>query len=162
MHPLAYARGSVTLAESTRLLPSRDRQGAVSSEIPKTFKHPTPRRLPGTAVLQVLQALVTQLLGALVRPALAFPLHGEVAAVAGGLGKTEGFRHAHAENPAVVDLGILDVRDVVRAVEHGLDGFVVEIFVTFHHGVAEIRQAAQPRAVDGVDHPDQEEGIFGD
>ena len=40
MHPLAYARGSVTLAESTRLLPSRDRQGAVSSEIPKTFKHP--------------------------------------------------------------------------------------------------------------------------
>src|ERR1035438_6692 len=40
MHPIAYARGSVTLAESTRLLPSRDRQGAVSSEIPKTFKHP--------------------------------------------------------------------------------------------------------------------------
>src|ERR1022692_4827267 len=40
MHPLAYARGSVTLAESTRLLPSRDRQGAVSSEIPKTFKNP--------------------------------------------------------------------------------------------------------------------------
>src|ERR1022692_3219764 len=38
-HPLAYARGSLTLAESTRLLPSRDRQGAVSSEIPKTFKH---------------------------------------------------------------------------------------------------------------------------
>src|ERR1035438_6905211 len=41
MHPLAYARGSVTLAESTRLLPSRDRQGAVSSEIPKTFKNTT-------------------------------------------------------------------------------------------------------------------------
>src|ERR1022692_2318268 len=40
MHPLACAHGSVTLAESTRLLPSRDRQGAVSSEIPKTFKHP--------------------------------------------------------------------------------------------------------------------------
>src|ERR1017187_222792 len=54
MHPLAYARGSVTLAESMRLLPSRDRQGAVSSEIPKTFKHPrsawqAPLRAPSRA-----------------------------------------------------------------------------------------------------------------
>jgi hypothetical protein len=46
--------------------------------------------------------------------------------------------------------------------EHGLDGSVIEIFVAFHHGVAEIRQGAQPRAVDGVDHLNQEEGILGD
>src|ERR1039457_1969352 len=41
MHPLAYARGSVTLAESMRLLLSRDRQGAGSSEIPKQIKNPS-------------------------------------------------------------------------------------------------------------------------
>src|ERR1039457_834007 len=34
-HPLAYARGSLNLAKSTRLLPSRDRQGRFPSGIPK-------------------------------------------------------------------------------------------------------------------------------
>src|ERR1035438_10140669 len=132
MHPLAYARGSGNPCGINAAVTEPRPSGSVSSEIPKTFKHPTPRRLPGTAVLQVLQALIKQLLGALVRPALAFPLHGEVAAVAGGLGDGEGSRHAHAENFAVVVLGILDVRDVVRMAEHGLDGSVIEIFVAFH------------------------------
>src|ERR1039457_2441712 len=58
MHPLAYARGSVTLAESTRLLPSRDRQGAVSSEIPKKFKNTAsaaqPSLQPGAANLEAM------------------------------------------------------------------------------------------------------------
>src|ERR1022692_4241814 len=39
MQPLAYARGSVNLAISTRLLPSRDR---FPSEIPKAVKHTRP------------------------------------------------------------------------------------------------------------------------
>src|ERR1019366_139517 len=45
-HPLAYARGSLNLAKSTRLLPSRDRQGAFSVRNPKTGKHPRWRRCP--------------------------------------------------------------------------------------------------------------------
>jgi hypothetical protein len=84
-----------------------------------------------------------------------------VAAVVCGLGDVECFFEIDVELFAVViDFAVFDVADVVGALEHGLDGAVVEVEVAVEDGVCEIGQGAQVGVIDGVDDFDDEEGVF--
>lgn len=62
-----------------------------------------------------------------------------IAAVVSGLGDVECFFEVDVELLAVViDFAVFDVGDVVSALEHGLDGAVVEVEVAIEDGVCEI------------------------
>src|SRR6202040_1814826 len=84
-------------------------------------------------------------------------------AIVGGFRDVEGPLQVDVELFAVVvDFAIFDVGDAVGALEHGLDGAVVEIGIAGEGGVGKVGEGAQVRVVDGVDNFDDEKGVLAD
>lgn len=110
-----------------------------------------------------MKGLLDEFFGGGVGIAGSVEFHGEIAAIVGGLRDIEGPLQVDVELFAViVDFAIFDVGDAVGALEHGLDGAVVEIGIAGEGGVREIGQGAQVRVVHGVDDFDDEKGVLAD
>src|SRR5215472_14106915 len=75
---------------------------------------------------EVFEAQVDQFLGPVIRVASAFPLHGEITPIAGGLGDLETLRDIHGIHLAVVHFRVLSMGDVVSVLEHRLHRPIVE------------------------------------
>ena len=51
--------------------------------------------------------------------------------------------------------------DIISALEHCRDGIIIELLVALEHGITEVWQGPQPRAIHAIDHLHDKERVFG-
>src|SRR6266487_1014145 len=133
----------------------------VAATPPRNRRRPVFFFMSLTSSSERLEARVDQALRARVGLARPLPLHGEVTAIAGGLRDRERLLDVDAVYRLPVDLGILDVADAVRVLEHRLQGLVVVVLtLAEEHRVAEVREGPEPRVRRPRDHVHHEEGVL--
>ena len=86
-----------------------------------------------------MKGLLDEFFGGRVGIAGSVEFHGEIPAIAGGLRDVEGPLQVDVELfTVVVDFAIFYVGDAVGALEHGLDGAIVEIGIAGEGGISKV------------------------